>query len=398
MPGRSLGILLFALLVGSSGCQHHRASFYPLGIFSDATTNSFATLREAGFNIVQGPAQKGFLDAASASGLKVLASPGTSAGTNFNALTAQRVVAAIDSHPALWAWYLVDEPDLNRVSPTDVIAAHRFLRRSGARKPTALVIYQGATALHYANIADITMIDRYPIPWLPLANVPQHVQKVRLALGKTKPLIAVIQTFDWNAYAEQLPGEKDLRPPTYEELRCMTYCALAQRATGLFYFAFETPKWKMEEQPETWDATKKVLREVNERLPLFQAEHLWWPVIHQFGDPTIRFNEALESSITSTLLRVRRGNDAIPPGEYILAVNTTNRKQTYSFWLPERRTGAVWVLGENRLIAIQNTWVTDRFEPYAVRVFEVLPRRQSSHLRDKQNRIELSSTNANRIE
>ena len=48
----------------------------------------------------------------------------------------------------------------------------------------------------------------------------------------------------------------------------MTYEALARGATGLFYFAFDAG-WKMREHPETWAALTNVVREINERLPLF---------------------------------------------------------------------------------------------------------------------------------
>ncbi|MBM3840165.1 MAG: hypothetical protein FJ398_19800 [Verrucomicrobia bacterium] len=387
-------------MVTTTGCQNPGTQFYPLGIYS-VPGKELPAIRRAGFNLATGPAERAFLDAAQTADLKVLASLPTPAGPKFNALAVRRAVGAFDSHPALWGWYLIDEPDVGKVSPDEVRAAQRFIESIPARKPTALVIYQGPTALDYANIADITMIDRYPIPWLPLANVPQHVRMVRLALGKKKPLIAVIQAFDWNAYREELPGEQNLRPPTYEELRCMTYCALAQRATGLLYYCFASGAWRITEHPEVWDALKKVVAEVNEQLPLFQAEHLWWPRSHQFGNPAIRFNEALDSSITSVLLRVKRGNAAVPPGNYVLAVNNTDKAHTYSFSLPkprpraERTTdqrftaksgdsaiGIIEVLGEDRFVAFLDGWVTDSFEPYAVHVYGPLP-----HLRSPKERF-----------
>ena len=375
LPIRWWPIVALMVFLTCTGCQNLRPPFYPLGIYSVPGLKDLPAVRRAGFNLVTGPAERSFLDAAQTVNLKVLASLPTAAGPQFNALAVRRTVAALDFHPALWGWYLIDEPDVTKVSPEAVRAAQRFMKFIPAKKPTALVIYQGATAIDYANIADITMIDRYPIPWLPLANVPQHVRLVRLALGKKKPLIAVIQAFDWSAYREELPGEKNLRPPTYDELRCMTYCALAQRATGLFYYCFASGAWRITEHPEVWEALKKVVREVNERSPLFQAEHLWWPVSHQFGDPTIRFNAALDSSITSVLLRVKRGNAAVPPGDYILTVNNTDKPHGYSFSLPKGGSvnGIIPVLGEDRFVAFLDQWVTDSFEPYAVHVYGPLP-------------------------
>lgn len=364
-----LGLIIVLLALSMTGCTSHGLRFYPIGIYGVPTTNELAIVHEAGFNVVAGPARKNYLDAARKFDLKVMASAGTSAGTGFNSAVAQSTVNAFDSHPALWAWYLVDEPDLNRVDPAHVLNANRFLKNLPARKPTVLVIYQGYTALDYANITDILMIDRYPIPWLPLANVAQHVQMTRLAIGKKKPLIAVIQAFDWSAYPQQLSGEKNLRPPSYEELRCMVYCALAKRANGLFFFAFEGGDWKIRDHPQVWEDTQRVVREVRERLPLFEANHLWWPFYARFQDPSIRFNEALESSITVSLVRVQKGNETILAGDYVLAVNTTDKHHVYSFTLPHIKIGAVEVLGENRLIAILQGWVEDEFAPYAIHVY-----------------------------
>ena len=368
IPARFLwGLLL--IIVSGTGCRSLRSDFYPLGIYSVATTNNLAIVKNAGFNLVAGSANLPYLNAAHALGLKVLASPDTSAGPKFDSLAARRAVAKFDQHPALWAWYLVDEPDLNIIPPEQVIAANRFFKAAGARKPTALVLYNGSAAPHYGNIADITMIDRYPIPWLPLANFGQHVRMTRLALGQKKPLIAVIQAFDWSYYPELLGGEKNLRPPTYEELRSMTYCALAQRANGIFYFAFEPDRWKILEHPETWSALQQVVADVNRRLPLFQAGHLWWAPRHNYRDWASRFNAALESSITPALLRVKRGNPTVPAGDYVLAVNNTDKTHQYSFELPQPRSGSISVLGESRTVVIENNRVEDTFSPYAVHVY-----------------------------
>ncbi len=362
------------LFFASTACRSPRAPFYPIGIYSVPTTNDLTTVRQAGFNLVVGTASPAYLDAARRRGIKVLASPGSSAGPGFSAATVRRTVAEFDSHPALWAWYLIDEPDLNQVSPQDVRNAHRFLKNQGAHKPTAIVLYQGSSAFDYAGIADILMIDRYPVPWLPLANFPQHVWMARLGLGPKKPLIAVIQAFDWSYHRDLLPEEKDLRPPTYEELRCMTYCALARRANGIIYYAFQSGGWNIEQHPEVWDALRKTVSEVHERLPLFQAQHQWRPFAHRFKDPTIRFNAALESSITPALLRVRVGDAQVPAGDYVLAVNNTAKTHHYGFHLSKSSDRPVSVFGEERVVRPQGGWVEDEFGPYAVHVYGPLPK------------------------
>ena len=192
----------------------------------------------------------------------------------------------------------------------------------------------------------------------------------------------------------------------------MTYEALARGATGLFYFAFDAG-WKMREHPETWAALSKVVQEVNERLPLFQAEHQWWAKEHQFGDPAHRFNAALQSSVTSCLLRVTGSNSVVTAGDYILAVNNTERSQQYSFALPREseaipspeskvhrqapagdrrqpvrgREGVVEgepppvpALGEERHVQPEHGRIQDEFPPYGIHVYGPLPIAQNGRM------------------
>lgn len=346
--------------------------FYPVGIYTRGDTNVLGTLGDSGFNTVVGPATIAFLDAARAAGLKVLATPVESQGSGTRTPGATSP-ARLDCHPALWAWYLFDEPDRLGIPPEQVSKELRALRASGARKPTALVLFKGSEALHYGRIADVTMVDRYPIPWLPLANFGQHVQMARLALGPEKPLIAVVQAFDWAYHRDALGLETETRPPTRSELRCMTYCALAERANGLFYFTYDDGHWKMAEHAETWVALQAVVAEVNERRPLFEARHLWWPKQHRFTDSRHGFNEALQSSITSVLLRVDRGSDRVPEGDYVLAVNNTDREHIYGFTSPRRGMAEAPVFDEDRVVSCRQGWMTDSFAPYAVHLYGPLP-------------------------
>jgi hypothetical protein len=357
---------LWMMILACSGCQHALAP-YPIGIYCVPQTD-LKDAHDAGFNIVTGPASSEYLDAAQRVGLKVLASPNTSAGPDFQADRARQAIARFDRHPALWAWYLIDEPDLNRVSPTEVALAQRFLKNAGARRPTALALYQGGEALNYAHLADITMVDRYPIPWLPLANFPQHVRMARLGLGKGPPLIAVVQAFDWSFYPKERPSDVEMRSPTYQEMRCMTYCALARGATGLFYYCFDDGSWKTGEHPQVWKNLRTLCAEIHQRLSLFQAEHVWWPYVHEFTDSSKAFNSALETSVIPALLRVKHGDARFMSGDYLLAVNNTDRLLTYRITLPDR-TRSVTVVGEERTAIIQNGWLEDSFGPFDVHIY-----------------------------
>jgi hypothetical protein len=359
-----LVVLLGAIL---TGCHSPAPGFFPLGIYAAGSTNSLQEIRSAGFNLVTGPASREFLQAAERHQLHVLAAIPAIPGRSFSSSQIKSTVRRHDSNPNLWAWYVVDEPDLNGISPADVAQANRAVKRFG-RKPTALVLYSGSEALHYAPIPDIMMIDRYPVPWLPLANFSQHVRLARFAAGPKKPLIAVIQAFDWNYHPELLGNRPNLRVPTYEEIRCMTYSALAEGANGLFYYAYDDGKWRMSDHPETWDALRKVAGEVNQRLPLFTARHPWSGVYVTYSDWVSGWNESLNSAVTTALLEVNAGNSTVKKGRYVLSVNTTGRTLKFQVHLPIT-PGSIEVFEEDRNLMLSDGVFSDEIGPYAVHIY-----------------------------
>ena len=375
-PPRQLGIAAVALLaiaLAGSACRQvpknfSSPDFYPLGIYG-VKSNDFGAVRAAGFNLVFGAPALDVLETATQQGLRVISSPPPLGKTNAGYAANAAVARAVDQHPGLWAWYLADEPELNRVSPAVLRERRAALRAAGANKPTAVVFYHAAEAQHYAAESDIVMVDRYPVPWQPLAVASAQWRLGRLTAGRTKPFIAVLQAFDWSAHADLLPGEKNLRPPTHAELRCMAYQALAQGADGLFFYAFESGSWKLREHPATWTAVQQVIGEVNDRRGLFKAEPLWWPRAFDFASGADRFNATHDASISPVLLRVTTASRTVPVGDYLLCVNTTPIAQLFSFGVPAKGLEQMPVLGEGRYVPVESDWATDDFGPYAVHIY-----------------------------
>lgn len=350
---------MLLLVAGCCGCRQlpRHDSFFPLGLYGVTSTNDFSMVREAGFNVVVGPAEKNFLDAAQGAGLKVLATYGGEAG--------------LDRHPALWAWCLADEPDLHQKLPAEVSGLNARLRQAGARKPTLVTLWSGGAALDYGKTPDLVMVDRYPVPWLPLASLGQEVRVARVGIGRGKPLLAVLQAFPWSIFPELLPDEpqaKTFRAPTGAELRCMAYDALARGANGFFYYTFSAQHWRLAEQPVLWAEVKALAGEMQARAPLFQGAAQWWPRRQHFHDPRQRFNGALESSISTAWLKVQTGNATIPAGDYLVAVNNTERDILYSVTLPWPAEAPA-VVGEKRAGALNGEWLEDYFAPYEVHVY-----------------------------
>ena len=71
----------------------------------------------------------------------------------------------------------------------------------------------------------------------------------------------------------------------------------------------------------------------------------------------------------------KHGNQAIPPGEYLLAVNNTDRKLAYRITLPPLAANRVSVVGEDREAELVKGWLEDKFGPLDVHIYGPLQRR-----------------------
>jgi len=341
---------------------------FTVGMYGVRTTEDLRDLSRAGFNfILANPTEELLLEAQKLQ-VDVCAYPGTSAGYEFSHAKAREAIRRYDRFPSLWGWYVIDEPDLNEVPPTLVKEANSVFKKY-SNKPTVLVLYNGLGAQQYSGITDYLFLDRYPINWIPLSNLPQHLRLAKFAHGKDRPVFAVLQAFDWTYYPGLAETNSPKRPPTYTEMRCMTYCALVENCQGIVYYAYNDPQWKLRDQPQVWNSLTNVVAEVNRYQALFSGNHAWWTHDLVYEKPELMWNEALMGSITARLIEVEKGDVHVPPGFYIVAVNTTPKTIKTAFkprsfhWqeAPDFLTGTKKPL--------QQGWLMDEYEPYGIRIF-----------------------------
>jgi len=161
------------------------------------------------------------------------------------------LVTATSSHPALYGWYLFDEPDYNNVSPTQLKAAYDVVRAADANHPIAVAFGDGYCSYTdrqaqaapggatYMTIPEIVLFEQYPVHGQPefqktpdgkhaLADIPQMVDDCMQYLAthhapKFQGLIAVLQAFAWSATE---------REPTYREARYMLFRSLIKNPFG----------------------------------------------------------------------------------------------------------------------------------------------------------------------
>jgi hypothetical protein len=346
------------LALSLAGCARPRAKM-PIGIF-DPPAHVLPDLAAAGFNLITTPASTEILDAAEKADLFVLlrgASRLSDPGT-------QRLIRQFDRHPAAWGWYLWDEPDLHQVSPRRVQKQNRLFKRF-VRKPTVLVLSSGASVEKYRDVADRLALDWYPVPWSSVGTVAREMRLARLG-ADGRPFLAILQAFDWNIATNLLDTDVPLRAPTPQELRCMTYLALMQGASGVIYYAYTADNWNLSSNSPLHSAVLETAAEIRRNESIFGKRVTWWPAHTEFhGPPHSMFNEIGEARISLALFHARESSAVF----YLIAANTTSEPTDFSFKLPFRDVDELATSCPGDQFQGEAGWIRKLYAPFEVCIF-----------------------------
>lgn len=350
---------LAILCLGSAATQAAvPARDFPIGIYS-IPEGELAEVAAAGFNCTVNyntdpAASKAYIEAAAKAGLQVVAyaiypqkqleEPGG------DAKLAEAVKLRKDM-PNLLAWYLTDEPELNKQSPELITRLNATVKALDPRHPTCLVIALPQHYGPYARIADVFMVDPYPMPSEPISNVYKRVAKgISDSGGRT--VWCIPQSFSWAVWhGKHKPG--DVHRPAPDEVRNMTYQALAAGAKGIIYWVYKGSKYYVRDFPEQWEADKRMARELNRIAPIVA-----------YGK---------DSSAVSLVAGagVRALSKSYGGRDYAIVVNLCRQKRSVEISAPGAAEltdifGAGEVTGENGSFRFE-------LEPVGVRVFEAQP-------------------------
>ena len=149
---------------------------------------------------------------------------------------------------------------------------------------TAFVVGDGSKAKNYPGVADVIMVDWYPVPHLPLESAGDHVRMTAEAAGGRK-VWAVLQAMDWRDFPQSDPKKKRIgRFPDLAEIRFMSYDAVLNGASGIWYFAYSTAAGSnLSQTPELLFAVSGTARELRAMAPIFARGR---PIPLPFEPPT----------------------------------------------------------------------------------------------------------------
>jgi len=307
-----------------------------------------------------------YLDTAGKHGVRALVGlPGVlgmkSTAEEYDAAV-EKIVRRFKDHPALFGWYMADEPDSGwylkataGVKPRPgsggqqtLINRRTMIRDIDPYHPVLMILLAAGWDKWRVLIPAGDMIGMDP--YFP----PQHwekgstrtwesintARKLLDSTGRSLPLQACLQVVYFSGSYREL---------TPEEERCIVYLSLVYGSTGLYYFSGKPLS------PDLWSEIGKINRECLELTPV-----LCTPPV-----PQAVVIEPVQSYI-HTRLKYYKGK------HYLIAVSTNpKRSMDCTFTLTDATFTSVNVLFEKRSVKPAGSTFRDTFVPFGTHVYEI---------------------------
>ncbi len=393
----AVAVMIFAALpacaavkaVGNKCVLVNGKPFFPIGIYQ-AGADDMPILAKAGFNTVhtymwedhdeEAAARDGqeWLDAARKNKLMALASFYRPYMRTMNWDRCSKRIELFRNHPALLAWHVMDEPDASgepkgegeRRGTEYVPAAYKMIKERDPNHPVTTVLCRFAGVSTFTPWLDVVQADYYPIPPIPATDfagtgfrgIAIMADNCRTASDNGKPFWFVCQAFNYGKLKAS-PEDPNFVPaewqrfPTLNELRTMTYTAVASGARGIFYYSLMDLMLDRGQvggylsRVENWERLKQVVSELNQLMPLLTAD----------TKETIDDKDNVRTMVKSV------GKDT-----YIIAANMERQPTRTSITVPGIRKAKAQLMFENgKPVTIENDSFTASFGPVESHVWRV---------------------------
>lgn len=265
------------------GCLLGAAPEFPLGMYG-VRIEDMPEMARAGFDLVHNYAWDGsgslesaiaYLDAAQANGLHV-----------FMGLDRQRLLAddfdfvaervgALMLHPALYAWYLFDEPDLPHqyLAPERLARLHQLIARLDPFHPIILTCAGDPAVPQYRDSGTVYWTQVYGETRVVARRLPKNRQDLRPETAHA----AILHCYDRaqsNAYREGGAVDIAAFQPDPATLRANAFMALTEGSSGLLWWWWgqgSRHTLTISQAPEPWQALQGVVADIRALRPLLAA-------------------------------------------------------------------------------------------------------------------------------
>ena len=297
---------------------------------------------------------KAYLDRAAAVGIKVMVEiPRLEVRRDHRWLITHQFVKALKNHPAVYGWYLYDEPEFTQISPALLKRVYDAIKTEDPNHTVAIAFGRLERVKPYLQALDTLIYFRYPCYY----DSPEFCG---FEDGSFKDLAAEAAAFAqrgnfWMAlqgYGEDKYGktQNNRRLPSLEEERYMIYSAVLAPANGLLF-------WTHYRSQQQWidGVLTPLIEELREYLPAITNRNSVVP------------KAVSDARVKTKLFRYPQTGDLL-----LVAINNSGQSFTTEMVLqPRVRVNSAQVKAENRAIAIKEGKLTDVFEPFAVHVYQL---------------------------
>ncbi len=146
-------------------------------------------------------------------------------------------IQRMKGNPGVIAYYLADEPELNRHNPRRLGQVADLYRHGDPYKPVLIVNNTYNGLIDYLETSDISMPDRYPVfrknsgASTSIGAIELHLHAIPLGRSSYRARWATLQAFDYS-----MVNIPDARGPTAREMRAQQVSALIGGATGITWY------------------------------------------------------------------------------------------------------------------------------------------------------------------
>ncbi len=257
----------------------------------------------------------------------------------------QEAVLKWKDHPSLWGWDIIDEPDVQNVTPEEVAKVAELIRKLDPNHIVWVNLCMSGKSSDYLQSQDLWSYDYYPLPSIG----PFGYQHIWLDItdkefrGK-RPLGTYLQTY--SAVGDRMPTPDELRSS------CYLHIIHGYKWFGYYSYSEALPYGCLARDPDLWSSTRALNSELRKLAPIILDNAAFVPIAASLGPEKLQ-----------VVVKMVNGK------KYLIAVSGVS--ETINVQLKVDGKVAVELFGEEKKIPIKNGMLKDSFAPYDAKVYEI---------------------------
>ncbi len=260
-----------------------------------------------------------------------------------------RYADALEANRAIVGYYVQDEPAADKVART--FHQYQIIKANDPAGFNLIALDRPHDVQFWKDAVDVVGVDPYPL-WLPVDNyigeVGDWTRTAVNAVHGSRPVWTIIQFFQADAMSSW---------PTEQQLHDMSWMAIAEGASGVFYWSHGARAlgWVRNpaEHAALWSSLVRVTKEIKDLEPVLLRP-----------DTQVLISKPSEDIVT----REKTGADG---SRYVIAYNQTNDTATARFILQSSAQSVTVRRGMVKLEIRNGTTFDDQFAAYEAKVYEI---------------------------